>query len=160
MQCWNMVKHTLEILRCVYLAIFQYAWKSELNGEGWGLVWLDIHVFFLRDLVPFVQFKKRKKQPWRSVWWSCRLKPADLLTVTLLHGCFLRYLNCTNSTKSRKASHIYVRGFTGCLYSHASWKSNDLKTCFSRLLRHTYLNFHQKWQSLRKLDFRVRTGSN
>ena len=160
MQCWNMVKHTLEILRGVYLAIFQYAWKSELNGEGWGLVWLDIHVFFLRDLVPFVQFKKRKKQPWRSVWWSCRLKPADLLTVTLLHGCFLRYLNCTNSTKSRKASHIYVRGFTGCLYSHASWKSNDLKTCFSRLLRHTYLNFHQKWQSLRKLDFRVRTVSN
>ena len=155
MQCWNMVKHTLEILRCVYLAIFQYARKSELNGEGWGLVWLDIHVF-LHDLVPFVQFKKRKKRPWRSVWWSCRLKPADLLTVTLQHGCFLRYLNCTNSTKSRKASHIYMLEVLQVVcYSHASWKSNDLKTCFSRL--HVILIWIF---TIRKLDFRVRTVSN
>ena len=32
------------------------------------------------------------------------LKPATLLKVTLLHGCFSRVLNCTNDTKSRKAS--------------------------------------------------------
>ena len=38
----------------------------------------------LRDLVPFVQFKK----------------------LALLHGCFSRILNCANGTKSRKASHI------------------------------------------------------
>ena len=37
---------------------------------------------------------------------SCRLQPAFLLKVTLLHGCFSRFLNCTNGTKSRKASHI------------------------------------------------------
>ena len=30
-----------------------------------------------------------------------------LLRVTLLHGCFSRFLNCTNGTKSRKASHIF-----------------------------------------------------
>ena len=30
-----------------------------------------------------------------------------LLKVTLLHGSFLRFLNCTNSTKSRKASHLF-----------------------------------------------------
>ena len=29
-----------------------------------------------------------------------------LLKVTLLHGCFLRLLNCTDGTKSRNASHI------------------------------------------------------
>ena len=40
----------------------------------------------LRDLVPFV--------------------PSTLLKVTLLHGCFSRFLHCTNGTKSRKASHI------------------------------------------------------
>ena len=34
------------------------------------------------------------------------LKPATLLKVTLLHGCFSRFLNCTNGTKSRKASQI------------------------------------------------------
>ena len=43
----------------------------------------------LRDLVAFVQFKQREKQPWRSV----NFKPATLLKLTLLHGCFSRSLN-------------------------------------------------------------------
>ena len=30
-----------------------------------------------------------------------RLQPATLLKLTLLHGCFSRFLNCTNATKSR-----------------------------------------------------------
>ena len=29
-----------------------------------------------------------------------KLQPATLLKVTLLHGCFSRFLNCTNGTKS------------------------------------------------------------
>ena len=33
-------------------------------------------------------------------------QPATLLKVTLLHGCFSRFLNCTNGTKSHKASHM------------------------------------------------------
>ena len=33
-------------------------------------------------------------------------KVAAWLKITLLHGCFSRFLNCTNGTKSRKASHI------------------------------------------------------
>ena len=36
----------------------------------------------LRDLVPFAQFKKRKKHPWRSADFS---KVATLLKVTLVH---------------------------------------------------------------------------
>ena len=36
------------------------------------------------------------------------LKPATLLKVTLFHGCFSRFLNCANDTKSRKASHMFV----------------------------------------------------
>ena len=40
--------------------------------------------------------------------WSCRLYPAILIKVTLFDGCFLRFLNCTNGTKSRKASHLYL----------------------------------------------------
>ena len=50
----------------------------------------------LRDLIPRAQLKKREKHPWRSV----------TLKVTLLHGCFSRFLNCTNGTKLRKASHM------------------------------------------------------
>ena len=46
----------------------------------------------LRVLVQFVQFKKREKHPWRSVIFSkvAGFKPAALLKVTLLHGCFQR----------------------------------------------------------------------
>ena len=33
-------------------------------------------------------------------------KPATLLKVRFFHECFPRFLNCTNVTKSRKASHI------------------------------------------------------
>ena len=47
----------------------------------------------LRDLVPFVQFKKCEKHPWRSVNFS-------------KVGCFSRFLNYTNGTKSRNASHL------------------------------------------------------
>ena len=32
-----------------------------------------------------------------------------LVKLTLLHGCFLRFLNCTNSTKSRNASHSFLK---------------------------------------------------
>ena len=52
----------------------------------------------LRDLVPFEQFKKREKHPWRSA------------KLTLVRGCFSRFLNCTNGTKSRNAPHINLRG--------------------------------------------------
>ena len=55
-----------------------------------------LHIFSaLHDLVSFKQFKKHQKPPWRSV------------TLTLLHRCFSRFLNCTNGTKPRKASHIF-----------------------------------------------------
>ena len=53
----------------------------------------------LRDLVLFVQLKKSEKHP-------C---PATLLKLTLLHGYFSCLLNCTNGTKSRKASYIQTK---------------------------------------------------
>ena len=69
----------------------------------------------LRDLVPFVQFKKREKHPWRSVNFNkvagltstppelirkpgflmssegVEVKPSTLLKLTFLHGCFSRF---------------------------------------------------------------------
>ena len=41
------------------------------------------------------------------------MKPATL-KVTLLYGCFSSFLNCTNGTISRKASHIihYLTSFS------------------------------------------------
>ena len=64
----------------------------------------------LHDLVPFVQFKSREKYPKRNVTFS---KVAGfslqlyLLKVTLLQGCFSRFLNCSHGTKSRNAPIIW-----------------------------------------------------
>ena len=48
------------------------------------------------------------KLPWRSVTFSkvagFSLQPATLRKVTLLHGCFSRFLNCANDTKLRNSS--------------------------------------------------------
>ena len=61
----------------------------------------------LHALVPFVQFENREKHLWRSVNLSkVAGKPATLLKLTLLHGCFSCFLNCTNCTKSRNAPHF------------------------------------------------------
>ena len=59
----------------------------------------------MRDLVAFVQFKKREKHPWRNVNFS-KVAGFSRLKSTLLHGCFLRFLNCTNATISCNASQI------------------------------------------------------
>ena len=48
----------------------------------------------LRDLVPFLQLKKREKHPWRSVTFS---KVAGHV-----------FLSCTNSTKTHKTSHMML----------------------------------------------------
>ena len=56
----------------------------------------------LRDLVPFVQFKNVKS----THGGALILIKLQALNLTLLHGCFLRLLNCTNGTKSRNAPHI------------------------------------------------------
>ena len=42
----------------------------ELMGKSHSLFFLQKLHLTLRDLVPFVQFKKREKHPWRSVNFS------------------------------------------------------------------------------------------
>ena len=62
----------------------------------------------LCDLVPFVQFKKREKHPWRSVNFN---KVAGFsLKLTLLYGCLSRFLSYTNGTKSRNAPYFFKTG--------------------------------------------------
>ena len=40
------------------------------------------------------------------------------LKLTLLHGCFSRFLNCTKANKSRNASHLRNKAIPGLFY----WK--------------------------------------
>ena len=49
----------------------------------------------LRDLVPFVQFKNMKNTHGGVL--------ILVLKLTLLHGCFSHFLNCTNDTKLHNA---------------------------------------------------------
>ena len=59
----------------------------------------------LRDLVPFLQFKKREN-----------IHRGVIYLVTLLHGRFLRFLNSTNVTKLCKASHFIYVTFSGLFW--------------------------------------------
>ena len=57
----------------------------------------------LRNLVPFVQFKKREKHPWRSV--NLVKLQAKINTAPWV---FFTFLNRTNGIKLRNASHMIV----------------------------------------------------
>ena len=61
----------------------------------------------LRDLLLFVQFKKRQKHPCRSVTFS-KVTFSTLLKVSLLYVCFSRFLNCALGTKSQNAPHMHL----------------------------------------------------
>ena len=92
---------------------------------------LDISLFrffqdicdVLRDMVPFVQYKKREKHPWR------RLKPATLQKVKLvLRWCFSRFLSRTK-IPNRAQHHINLNFNTyesGCA-SKDNWYCFNIK---------------------------------
>ena len=55
----------------------------------------------LRDLAQLIQLKKNVKKTRGGVLF--------FLKVTLFHGCFSRFLDYKNGTKSRKASQIFMK---------------------------------------------------
>ena len=65
-------------------------------------------MMLLRDLISFVQYKKRKRHPWSVTSSKDGFTFSISPKVTLLHGYFSRFLNCTNDTKLRKASHVLM----------------------------------------------------
>ena len=83
----------------------------------------------LHNLVPFIQFKK-----------CCFCK------VTPLHGCFSRFLNCTNGSKSRKASQMYQRR-NGTRNAWKGWiwigirlnQVNLFQICFNKIINKSCL---------------------
>ena len=68
----------------------------------WWVLAYNVIFEYMRRFAWFVIIctilKKIQKDPW---------KPATLLKVTLVRGCFPRFLTCTNDTNLRKASHIF-----------------------------------------------------
>ena len=82
------------MFRCpLFWIFFEIYQVPHAGGDGEGFLSCPfcLRSKALRDLVPFIQFKKRETAT------------ATLLKLTLLHGCFSRFLNCTNGTKSCNA---------------------------------------------------------
>ena len=67
----------------------------------------------LHNLVPFVQFKKRKKHPWMSFIFS-RTEAYNFIESKTPPWVFFKFLNCTNDIKSRNLSHIVMKHFPAC----------------------------------------------
>ena len=83
----------------------------------------------LRDLLPFVKFKKREKHAWNSVTFSkvsgCSLK------VKVLRGCLSRFLKCANGTNQQFVSYLPCnRGeLHGRLKTKSCSLSSQIKKC-------------------------------
>ena len=86
----------------------------------------------LCDLVPFVQFKKREKHPWRSVNFSkvagLKLKACNFTKSDTPPWVFFTFLNCAHGTKSRNAPHI-ISAIEST--HHKMPKGNDFNKCFT-----------------------------
>ena len=100
-----------------------YNLKNVKNAHGGVLLLLKLQVVFclsrpyhfkffkgcLRQILlgPFFNTLSHIILTVQYCFKSTGRHPATLLKVTLLHGLFLRFLNCKYCTKSRKASQIY-----------------------------------------------------
>ena len=80
----------LEIhILCQHADLIPQVYLESCQISMMGLFGQKINKDAWRNLVPFVQFKKCEKHPWRSATFS-KVASATLLKVTLLHGCFSR----------------------------------------------------------------------
>ena len=99
------VKEPLERSRREIWSLSDYNWTRTDNHFGYEFQYVTLCLI--------LQFQKREKHPntYGKVLLliKFRLKPATLLRVALLHGCFSRLLSCTNSTIPCKISHIDLR---------------------------------------------------
>ena len=114
----------LEFVRAFFFFVSKYSrFVQRLglgrNEENFLVTWFKVfctNVYdVLCDLVPFVKFIKCEKHPWSVTFnkIACFSLLKVLLLLTLLkitphNGSFSCFLDCTNGTKSRKASHIAI----------------------------------------------------
>ena len=94
--------------KCQNKLIFIWIQLSEMDGSERANTFemISVKCDALRDMIPFVQFKKCGKYPLRSATLGKVAGWSSLLKATLLNGWFSRFLNCANGTKSRNASQI------------------------------------------------------
>ena len=92
---WSAVNILLDCYACLEHSCRQLRYTTSakcLGGNSFSSIRCQTHCDVLRDLVPFVQFQK--------------LEGGGVTKSNTPNGCFSPFWNCTNGTKSRKASHI------------------------------------------------------
>ena len=101
--CFRKIKNVPIYCECI-VDHFKIIFSDRSLCFNFELLYQLITYHALRDLVSFVQFKNCESTPWRSFTFSkiAGLMPATLLKVTLFNGCFSRFLNCSNGSKSCK----------------------------------------------------------
>ena len=82
--------------------LFTYAIRDLWCVARFGTIWLACN-FTKINTPPWVFFTFFKLCKWYLI-----AQRIILLKVTLLHGCFSRFLNCTNGTRSHKTSHNVI----------------------------------------------------
>ena len=94
--------------------------KLGQGVEEWGKRFLKLRKACLNICLKFVM----RFAIWYHLYHlknvkNTQLQSATLRKLTLLHGCFSRFLNCTNGTKSRNVPHLYF--VNGCSVTEIKW---------------------------------------
>ena len=89
----------------------------QLKYSKWKMNYLQRYVISCTIWCHLNNLKKREKYPWRSANFSkvAGLKPATLLNLTLLHGCFSRFFKLYKwyqIVQRITNEKIYVRSYT------------------------------------------------
>ena len=130
-----------EYFEKMYLCSGALRWvfiKWEQNNIANSIFLNNYSIYVMRYAIWYhlYNFKKREKHLWMSVNFSkvAGLKPATLLKLALLHGCFSRFLNCANGTKSHNASHILMSWFIPFESTKNTKAQKDTKLVFQKKL--------------------------
>ena len=103
MDTFYAVSFSYKFIFCSLVRLY-FSWR-EINVKDGIALRLKLHVT-LRTIWYHLYNLKHAKGTRGGVLFFLRFQPATLLKVALLHGCFSRFLNCSNGTKSCKASRI------------------------------------------------------
>ena len=108
----------------------------------------------LRNLVPFVQFKKRENQLWRSVNFSKVAGFSLQLKLTLLHGCF-HVFKIVQLVPNRATHHILKVSLSSMdtiiLLQHNLITVNSARWSFEKCYL-TCVYFRKSWLTVAVLD--------
>ena len=104
----------IQVFCCEFGNFFQKSFCAEHIWEN-----IDDIIFSFDDIIGTIVMLcaiwyhlynlEKAKSTHGGVLLLVKLQSATLIKVTLLHGCFSRFLNCANGTKSRNASYLLYK---------------------------------------------------